>query len=126
MYMYGDGLTCAQHPVDVERVDRLVEVEALGEDDLEDVAGEDVLRGRLDRALVAAGLIERDSGTSVSGVCGRRRRRVRQRAREVGDEGVEPDDGARRTASVEPVSASPVRRTRSRSGRAAGGSGRTR
>ena len=39
----------AQHPVDVERVGVEVEVEALGQHDLEDVAGEDVLPGHLDR-----------------------------------------------------------------------------
>jgi hypothetical protein len=43
----------AQHPVDVERVGVEVDVEALGEHDLEDVARQDVLLGRLDRLLVA-------------------------------------------------------------------------
>ena len=41
-----------EHAVDVERVVGAFEVEALGEHDLEDVAGEDVLPRRLDRALV--------------------------------------------------------------------------
>ena len=40
----------AQHAVHVERVVVAVEVEALREHDLEDVAGEDVLARRLDRA----------------------------------------------------------------------------
>ena len=46
------GVDLAQHPVDVERVGVEVEVEALGQHDLEDVAGEDVLLGRLDGRLV--------------------------------------------------------------------------
>ena len=44
----------AQHPVDVERVGVELEVVALGEHDLEDVAGDDVLLGDLDGALVHA------------------------------------------------------------------------
>jgi hypothetical protein len=39
----------AQHPVDVERIGVELEVEALGQHHLEDVAGEDVLLGRVDR-----------------------------------------------------------------------------
>ncbi len=39
----------AQHAVDVERIDRVVEIEALREHDLEDVAREDVLARGLDR-----------------------------------------------------------------------------
>ena len=60
----------AQHPVDVERVGVELEVEALGEHDLEDVAGEDVLLGHLDRLLVHA--------------VGHRRARPRQRLVRVG------------------------------------------
>ena len=45
----------AQHPVDVEGVGaEVAEVEALGQHDLEDVAGDDVLLGRPHRVLVAA------------------------------------------------------------------------
>ena len=42
----------AQHPVHVERVGIEVEVVALGQHHLEDVAGDDVLLGHLDRLLV--------------------------------------------------------------------------
>ena len=42
----------AQHAVHVERVERALEVEALREHDLEDVAGEDVLARDLDRVAV--------------------------------------------------------------------------
>ena len=48
-YMYGLGFTWRSDPVEVERVGVEVEVEALGQHHLEDVAGEDVLLGHLDR-----------------------------------------------------------------------------
>ena len=59
----------AQHPVDVERVGVEVEVEALRQHDLEDVAGEDVLLGHLDRppGTAPSGIDERTSGSASSG-----------------------------------------------------------
>ena len=51
--MYGLGIHLAEHPVDVERVASEVEVESLGEHDLEGVTGADVLLGDLDRLAVA-------------------------------------------------------------------------
>ena len=49
------GVDLAQHPVEVERLGVEVEVEALGQHHLEDVAGEDVLLGDLDRPAVQVG-----------------------------------------------------------------------
>ena len=85
----------AQHAVHVERVDRLVQVEALREHDLEDVAREDVLAGGLDGRLVETtghrGAERRQLGELV----GRGwRRRVRQRAGQLVDATVEAVDGA--------------------------------
>ena len=59
----------AQHPVDVERVGVEVEVEALRQHDLEDVAGEDVLLGHLDRlgSRRSVPIVERTSGSGSSG-----------------------------------------------------------
>ena len=45
----------AQHPVDVERIGAEVEVEALGQHHLEDVAGGDVVLGHRHGALYMAG-----------------------------------------------------------------------
>jgi hypothetical protein len=47
------GVARPQGPVDVERVGRAVEAEPLADDDLEDLAGADVLLGELDDLLVA-------------------------------------------------------------------------
>ena len=50
--MYGDGFTCRSTRYTSNGSTWLVEVEALREHDLEDVAGEDVLLRGLDRASV--------------------------------------------------------------------------
>ena len=50
----GRRVDLAQHAVHVERIEVAVEVEALREDDLEDVAGEDVLTRHLDGGVVHA------------------------------------------------------------------------
>ena len=76
----------AQHPVDVERVGVEVEVEALRQHHLEDVAGQDVLLGHLDRLLVHArrASLERTSGSGSAG-SGGATGDVGERAAEVGD-----------------------------------------
>ena len=84
----------AQHPVDVERVGAEVEVEALGQHHLEDVAGQDVLLGHLDRPAVVArrAVGERDLGQLV---VDRRRldQRLVERAGPVDGQLVEPGHG---------------------------------
>ena len=79
----------AQHPVDVERLDAPVEVEALREHDLEDVAGEDVLARRpRPRAWYVAPAHRRRVRRQLGEVAGgRRRRHVRQRPRQLVDRG---------------------------------------
>ena len=89
-YMYGLGLTCRSDAVHVERIGVELEVEALGQHDLEDVAGEDVLLGHLDGAAVAVGAIDDGPGRAARRVgrldqrCGRAARRA------VGGHLVEP------------------------------------
>ncbi len=69
--MYGLGLTWRSDPVQVERLGPEVEVEALRQHDLEDVAGQDVLLGHLDGLRVAAsagcGAVTSGSSSSRSG-----------------------------------------------------------
>ena len=85
--MYGDGFTWRSTRYTSKGSIGLLEVEALREDDLEDVAGEDVLAGDVHRVVVA-GTAHRGPhrGNLGERVGGRRRRHVRQRPGEVVDQ----------------------------------------
>ena len=115
----------AQHPVDVERIGVELEVVALGEHDLEDVAGEDVLLGHLDRLLVqAVGHRALDVGQRLPG-SGGSTGDVRQRPGEVVDGPPDRRRRRRRRRRRSPAASSPSTGTLSiRS--PAGASGRTR
>ena len=87
------GVHLAQHAVHVERVGVEVEVEALRQHDLEDVAGQDVLLGHLDRRLVlAGGHAGAHLGQRLAGV-GRLDGDVRQRLAELHGHGLDPAGG---------------------------------
>ncbi len=120
------GVDLAQDPVHVEGVGVQVEVEALGQHDLEDVAGQDVLLGHLHRVAVRPGADRRaDLGQGVGGV-GRHRRQVGQRPAQVGGRCVEAG-GGQVVGHVELGRRGALRRpARSRSGTPAGASGRRR
>ena len=80
----------AEHPVEVERLGPEIEVEPLGQHDLEDVAGEDVLPGHLDRRLVATARHRRTHvGQRLVGV-GRVEERLVDRSGPVGRQLLEP------------------------------------
>ena len=83
----------SQHAVDVERIGAEREVVALREHDLEDIAGDDVFLGHLDRLLVhpvGHGRVELREFV----VCrGRFDRCVRQRFGQIGDRPLDADDG---------------------------------
>ena len=82
----GRRVDLPQHAVHVERVEVPFEVEALRDDDLEDVAGENVLARRFDRGVVRArphGRRELRQLVELAG--GRRRGYVRQRTRQLVD-----------------------------------------
>ena len=65
----------AQHTVDIERVTAKLEVESLGEDDLEGVTCPDVLLGHFDGAAVAVRARAPANLLGGQGCLGRRRRR---------------------------------------------------
>ena len=66
-----------QHPVEIEGLRVEIEIEALREDDLEDVAREDVLTGRLDgRAVLGLPHRRGDLGDWVGGIRERHQRFV--------------------------------------------------
>ena len=83
----------AEHPVDVEGVGVELEVETLRQDHLEDVAGEDVLLGRLHGSLIGApaqvGGHLGEHGLRI----GRGHERLVERAGPVGRQLLEPLDG---------------------------------
>ena len=93
----GAGVAGAQGPVDVERVGRAVEREPLRENDLEHLAGADVLLGQLDDLLVPLprgvgahaghGVVDREPVDDGDRAVGRSRERPGHR--------VEPLDGIR-------------------------------
>ena len=84
----------AQHAVHGKRVDRLDEIEALREHDLEDVTFEDVLLGRLDRGRPLRVVEIRTHGRQLGElVGGRERRDVRQGPTEIRDGLGEAFDG---------------------------------
>ncbi len=118
----------AEHAIHVERVERALEVEPLREDDLERVAGEDVLARDLDGVAVEvattsttaprAGRTPRRRAvvTERRAADARARRRARRAARLLGRTRRRPDRRRRHRR----------RGRRSRPGRGAGGSGRRR
>ena len=98
--MYGDGFTCRSTRYTSNGSTGSVEVEALREHHLEDVAGEDVLLRRLDRRGPRA---ELDRCVANVGQLGRARRPAAATGRygsgraELVDRVVEPAHRARRT-----------------------------
>jgi hypothetical protein len=83
----------AQHAVHVERIGVEIEIEALRQDDLEDVAGDDVFLRDVHGALVMARRHVRSCSRQRVGRVGRSYRGVRQWPSERDDRGVEPGDG---------------------------------
>ena len=90
----GRRVHLAKHPVHVEGVVVAIEVEALRQHDLEDVAGEDVLARHLDRGAVGGRRHRRAAVGQLRELARRwRGRRVRERPGELVDPRVEPGDG---------------------------------